>query len=127
MTLPIGCRLALGQIRWRSAGRSTVPSKPRGAIFSRGAGTRSTAPVARRSLPQIRPEGRGRFSWRGVLLAARDAGCSSVPIVVDASGPTVRWRRLGPDENLSTWRAAGPFNSAEGLEVVLERVAPWCR
>ena len=64
---------------------------------------------------------------RMVLLAARDAGCSSVPIVVDASGPTVRWRRLGPDENLSTWRAAGPFNSAEGLELVLERVAPWCR
>jgi len=64
---------------------------------------------------------------RMVLLAARDVGCSSVPIVVDASGPTVRWRRLGPDENLSTWRAAGPFNSAEGLELVLERVAPWCR
>jgi len=64
---------------------------------------------------------------RMVLLAARDASCSSVPIVVDASGPTVRWRRLGPDESLSTWRAAGPFNSAEGLELVLERVAPWCR
>lgn len=64
---------------------------------------------------------------RILLLAARDGSCSSVPVVVAASGPTVRWRRLGPDENLSTWRAAGPFDRTGGLELVFERVAPWCR
>jgi hypothetical protein len=64
---------------------------------------------------------------RIVLLAARDGSCSSVPIVVDTSEATVRWRRLGPDENLSTWRAAGPFDRSDALELVFERVAPWCR
>lgn len=64
---------------------------------------------------------------RIVLLEARDGSCWSVPIVVDASQPTVRWRRVGPDENLSTWRAAGPFDRTDGLELVFERVGPGCR
>jgi hypothetical protein len=84
------------------------------------------------SLAQLGADEHGRLDvplpvGQIVLLAARDASCSSVPIVVDASGPAVRWRRLGPDENLSTWRAAGPFNVAEELELVFERIAPWCR
>ena len=86
----------------------------------------------RLSLVQLQTGEDGRLDvplpvGRILLLEARDGSCSSVPIVVDASGPTVRWRRLGPDENLATWRTAGPFDRTDGLELVFERVGSGCR